>query len=125
MKISINELIKLFEENNIIKNGALSVFGDSIGKPGDIIYKLSYIKNNDINIEFGFKGVKILVYHPNFIVSNEKMICIKYSKKIEWIDKNIHLVYNQIENELKTEIIIGKHFFRTKNNENALLFYTW
>lgn len=123
--ISINGLTELFKNNNTIRKGAISIFGDSIGKPGDISYCLNYIKTRENVIEFGINYGKILIYYPFFIVSNEKMICIGDSTRIEWIDENTHLIYNKVDNIVKTEVIIGKHSFRTKNDEDALLFYTW
>jgi hypothetical protein len=104
----------------------ISVFEDSIGKPGDRIVELKNItvENNKIIFEFG-NNEKIIVKNPSHIVINDKVIGIQDSEKVKWITKDLSLKYSPKNGEINTEILYGEHFFRIKQKSSAVLFYTW
>lgn len=125
-QITIENLIQKFQSRKTISQGSISVFSDSIGKPGDNIYTLiSIYKNENESVVFEFKNDRIVVFNPIFIVSNEKVIGIKNANKIEWINENLHLIYENRNGILKTYVKIGIHNFRTKESQDAFMLYTW
>lgn len=124
--ITIENLIRSFQLKKTIKQGSISVFSDSIGKPGDNIYSLTSIqKNENESIVFEFNNDKIIVFDPIFIVSNEKMIGIRTARKIEWIIDDLHLIYDNREGVLKTSVMLGSHNFRVDENFDAFMLYSW
>src|SRR6218665_273483 len=124
--ISIDKFIQMFHSNETIKFGAISVFGDSIGKPGDITYSLESVnKIGDHAIALEFRGLRLIIYNPQNIVINEKVIGGSKCSKIEWVDDNVHLVYELFNDKLQIQVIRGEHFFRTMENRDALIIYAW
>lgn len=93
-QVTCSDLINQFHKNGTIRHGSISIYGDSIGKPGDNFYLLEAIQRLDNDtIIFEFHQDKIIVYSPTNIVLNEKVIGIQSAKKIEWIRDNLHLIY--------------------------------
>lgn len=124
--IEINELILAFRNGKTIINGCISVFEDSVGKPGDRLVELKKIteENNRIIFEFG-NDEKIIVENPSHIVINDKVIRIQNSEKVKWIVKELCLEYIKFDEIIETKVLEGEHFFRIKQNSSALLIYTW
>lgn len=124
--IIIEDLIQRFQSRGTISQGGISVFGDTVGRPGDNIYTLNSIqKYESESIAFEFKEMRIIVHKPFFVVSNEKVIGVKNASKVEWIKKDIHLIYDNKKNVLETFIKFGTHIFRTEENQDAFMFYAW
>jgi uncharacterized membrane protein len=124
--ISIESLISRFQSRQTIICGSISIFGDSIGKPGENIYTLISIhKNENESVIFEFKNDRIIVFRPIFIVSNEKLIGVKQAYRIEWINNDLHLIYNNRNGIVENTLRIGSHIFRTKESQDAFMFYTW
>lgn len=124
--IETSELILAFRNGKTINTGCISVFEDSIGKPGDRLVELKKIieENNRIIFEFGNEE-KIIVESPSHIVINDKVIGIQNSEKVKWITKELCLKYIKVDEIIETKVLKGEHFFRIKQNSSALLIYTW
>jgi len=126
ISIQVDELIYSFNSGNTITGGCISVFEDSIGKPGDRLVELKKIftEKDELVFEFG-NNEKVKVKNPSHIVVNDKVIGIQNCDTVKWITNDLKLEYQYIDYELKTDAVIGKHFFRTKQNSASFLLYTW
>lgn len=125
--IDDNTLVDLFESSKTIKRGAISIWGDTIGKPGDTIYHLKSIVKKDKEIVFNFGSSEIRIINPNNIYVNEKVIGFDKSEKIIWkeFDYNLVLEYSYLGRKLNTNSIKGEHNFKSNMNEYAFMLYTW
>lgn len=126
ISIQVRELILTFNNGDTITGGCISVFEDSIGKPGDRLVELKkiFVETDELIFEFG-NNEKVKVKNPSHIVVNDKVIGIQNCDTVKWITKDLTLKYQLIDSELKTNAIIGEHFFRSKKNSASFLFYTW
>jgi hypothetical protein len=124
--IETSQLILAFRNGKTITTGCISVFEDSIGKPGDRLVELKNIteENNRIIFEFA-NDEKIIIESPSHIVINDKVIGIQNSDKVNWITKELCLKYIKVDEIVETKVLEGEHFFRIKQNSSALLIYTW
>lgn len=124
--ISVAELIKEFKVGNLIKQGCISIFNDSIGKPGDRTVELTNVgmDSDKLIFEFG-KYEKIILNEPNNIVINSKVIGVQNCREIRWHLKDLELKYFINEDEVKTFATKGEHIFSVKGDSAPLLFYTW
>lgn len=126
--LKISQLLESFKSEKTIRFGSISVFEDSIGKPGDRILELRKIeiKEDDLHLYFN-ENEKIIINKPNHVVINEKVIGIQKCKEINWINKDLNLVYSMDSNnsKIQTKVITGEHNFRVNNNSAAFLFYSW
>lgn len=124
--IETSQLILAFRNGKTITTGCISVFEDSIGKPGDRLVELKNIteENNRIFFEFA-NDEKIIIESPSHIVINDKVIGIQNSDKVNWITKELCLKYIKVDEIVETKVLEGEHFFRIKQNSSALLIYTW
>jgi hypothetical protein len=124
--IEVTELISKFHSSETIKMGVISVFGDSVGKPGDTIYTISSITQRGLNeIVFDLGELQIIVSEPIGVIVNEKVIGISKCSRIEWLDNDLTLEYTIKKNKLHTRSVEGNHIFRVKENRDALMIYTW
>jgi hypothetical protein len=124
--IETNQLILAFKNGTTIRSGCISVFEDSIGKPGDRLVELKKISEDDDNIIFEFENnERIIIKNPTHIVINEKVVGIQNCEKAKWLKNDLSLEYTKDNDLVKTEVIEGEHFFRINQNSSALLFYTW
>jgi len=73
--IETSQLILAFRNGKTITTGCISVFEDSIGKPGDRLVELKNIteENNRIFFEFA-NDEKIIIESPSHIVINDNLI---------------------------------------------------
>ena len=126
ISIQVDELIFSFNNGDTITGGCVSVFEDSIGKPGDRLVELKKIfkEKDELVFEFG-NNEKILVKNPSHIVVNDKVIGIQNCDTVKWITNDLTLKYQYVDSELKTDAVIGEHFFRSKQNSASFLLYTW
>lgn len=124
--VQINELLLAFKNGETIIRGCISVFEDSIVRPGDRFVELkNIVEENDIVIfEFG-NNEKVIVKNPSHIGINEKVIGIHNCNRIDWITNDLSLIFLKEKDLIKFEVIEGEHFFRVRQNSSALLFYTW
>lgn len=123
--INITELVNRFHSNETIKMGAISVFGDSVGRPGDTIYSIKSIIQKELDkIVFDLGELKLIVSKPIGITINEKVIGISKCSKIEWLDSDLCLEYFVEDNKVQTKKK-GNHIFKVKDNIDALMIYTW
>lgn len=111
----------------IITNGCISVFGDTVGKPGDIIYTLKCIDLVQEGLRFKFGcTTEIIVSEPLDIVINQKVLGIRNCSKITWsIRENSFSYTRNINNEIETKVLKGQHNFNLRPNTEAFLFSTW
>ena len=124
--INVKDLIDNFINDITIKVGSISIFGDTIGKPGDRSSLLKSIRNEEDKLIFEFgNDEKITVYNPIYIVINSKIIGIQNCKKVKWIFNDLELEYSVKENLIETMTLKGNHSFRIKPYSEALLFFTW
>lgn len=120
-----NELIDKFNKKETIRTGAVSVFGDSIGKPGDLIYTLQNIILESNTLKFLFGNTNITIIDPIEIYVKKKTIEVKNCSKIRWVDEKLKLEYVLVDNELFTNLITGNHLFKVNKNKEAFTFYAW
>lgn len=122
----IDELVESFMQNKILKSGCISVYEDSIGKPGDRfseLRKLSFLDDLLI-LEFG-GNEKITIKGADHIVINSKAFGIQFCKEIVWECFDLKMVFEPKGNSLETFLESGQHNFKTNQNAPAFLFYTW
>jgi len=125
--ISTDKLQDYYNKGKTITEGNIFIYGDSLGKTGDIHWSLKKIVLNQEKLVFEFDESLIEINDPNHIVMNEKLIAIRSSSKIIWKDQwfNVILEYKWGIEDLTTRTILGNHGFRTKKKDNALVFSTW
>jgi len=128
--IDKHKLIEHYKESKASISGAVFIWGDCFGKPGDTIYclqNLTWINENELL--FKFKWSNIHVYNPMGIYVNEMMIAINICDRIIWDDYffDVKLAYDfdQPNQELKTKIIKGEHNPRINIKEPCLKLVTW
>lgn len=124
--IESSDLISAFKNGKTITIGCISVFEDSIGKPGDRFVSLKgvFYENDYLVFEFD-NDENVIIEKPSHIVVNDKVIGVNSCESIKWNTKELSLFYQKKAEDLITETIQGEHFFRTKENASAMLFYTW
>lgn len=124
--IDTNDLIVAFEDGNTIKSGCISIYEDSIGKPGDrfIEIKNLLVKGDKLVFEFE-NNEQVIIKKPVHIVINEKVIGVLSCEELDWISKALHLRYAKINNKIHPTALTGEHHFSTKENSQSFLFYTW
>lgn len=117
----------LFGDGKTIKRGAISVWGDTIGRPGDTIYKLKNIDKKENEIVFDFGSSEIVVINPKNTYVNEKVIGFDSCDKIIWkeLEYDLILEYDYINEKLITNTVKGEHSFRVNLKEYAFMLYTW
>lgn len=83
--ITVVELLEKFSEKKTITEGCISIFEDSIGKPGDRFSQLTALTYSAEKLRFSFgKKETITISYPKGIVINEKVIGVQECKQIEW-----------------------------------------
>lgn len=123
--ITIGELSEKFINNQTIKRGAISVFGDTIGKPGDLSYSLNRICLEKNKLIFLFGTTSIIIEKPIGIYINNKIISVHKASKITWKNKEIILEYVVDESKIKNQVLKGKHTFGIDIDKEAFMYYTW
>jgi hypothetical protein len=122
--LTINELVEKFPSSTI-NDGSIDVFGDTIGKPGDIVYSLKNIEVDGNTLKFEFGETEVVIFNPINIIVNEKVIGVSDCSKVIWSNGNSSFEYLKEGDSLNTRVLKGEHFFKTKQNREAFLFYTW
>lgn len=124
--IKTDELLNAFTDNKVLKEGCISVFEDSIGKPGDRFSELRNLSFVDdcLSLEFG-GNEKITIKGADHIVINSKAFGIQFCKEIVWECFDLKMVFEPKGNSLETLLESGQHNFKTNQNAPAFLFYTW
>lgn len=122
-------MIESYEHSKAAKIGSITIFGDTLGRPGDTSYFLKEISTLDNEVIFEFKNAIIRVLKPKYFYVNEMMIAIKECEKIIWDDtffkvKLEYLVLSE-ENKIKVNVIKGKHTSRIETNEPCFKLATW
>jgi hypothetical protein len=125
ISITPKELIQKFNDGKTIKFGCISVWNDSIGRPGDNIYTLSEVKYLEVPgiLLFSFKKNSISLRNFKKILINNRMICIEFAEEIKWEEPDVELLYNNVDNNIVCKLIRGKHTFSTSIFERAFMFY--
>lgn len=123
--ISVNELLESFLGNKTIRSGCIGVFDDTIGRPGDVFYKLLSIVEEGDTLIFNFETSTLTITNPEGIVINEKVIGVTYCSKVSWTKSNVNRVYKIENGELITNVSNGEHFFNVDTEKEAFLFYSW
>lgn len=124
--LKIIALIDAFRQNKTIRSGSISIFDDTIGKPGDRIVELTNILQDGSRLHFVFhNGEKIILTMPSDPIINDKVIGIRDAVEVEWIAKEVHLLYKCQNNELNGIAQVGNHNFRINRSSPAFLYYTW
>jgi hypothetical protein len=124
--ITIECLIKKYIQGETINMGSLSLWGDSIGRPGDIIYTLiSITKKNSNIIQFNFKDMIVDVFGPIDIAIDENSIVIYLADKLELFDSSVHLVYERKDHNFDVSAVSGFHSFKVDINRPAFVLNAW
>jgi hypothetical protein len=123
--VSIHTLLKLFVDGETIKSCAISVYGDTVGKPGDTVYSLHGISLIDDSLFFDLGKTSLTVSGSSGIIVNEKIIGIKKCSKVIWTQGRTSLIYQIQNDELLTSGGTGGHVFHADKDEDALLLYVW
>lgn len=120
------DLITNFNNGKTIRECCISVFDDTIGKPGDRMVELKSIVHveNTLIFEFGVNE-KIIITEPEYIVINSKIIGIGSFKMIKWHFKELELLYTKENDQVVGKVISGEHYFRIKKGAVAFMLYTW
>lgn len=125
-EISALELVAKSENETLIQSGNIEVYGDTVGRPGDISYDLKYIEYNEHVIVFNFGGSSVVVEHPQGIVVNKLVIAIKSASKVSWNwSEDEIMTYSDNEEKLETSSTNKNHNFNTSKKLPAFLFSTW
>lgn len=126
--IRVEQFIELYEKGLCIQRGGISVFEDSIGKPGDTIYSLIDVQVSYelLTIKFNFSGdEEILIQSPQNVYVNKKIIGIESFEKLTWSGLNFHLEYDFVNKNLVTKSLRGVHNFKINKKGIGFLFYSW
>lgn len=125
--MNIIDLIKDFEEDKIIKEGILSVFSDTVGKPGDRILELIKIELTNENVLSFFFGKNeiIQIFNPARINCDNCKIVIHEASRISWKSNNFEFLYNCQNSEIEPILLTGGHVFRIKKGTPAFEFISW
>ena len=124
--MSVYNLISEIENGKIIKEGVLSIYSDTIGKPGDRILtlnKIELLENNELQFFFG-KDEIVRILNPMNMEFNNKIIVIN-STRILWKSNNFEFEYRVMNSEIIPSLINGDHVFRTKKGTPAFEFSSW
>ena len=119
---------ELFQKGLCVKRGGISVFEDSMGKPGDTIYSLNdvQISNDPLTIKLKFNGSEeIIILDPENLFVNQKIMGIDSFEKLDWIGFNFHMEYHLLNNKLETKNLVGNHSFKINEQGVGFLFYSW
>lgn len=124
--VKIDELLKAFNDNKVLKSGCISVYEDSIGKPGD---RFSELKNlsflgDHLILEFG-GNERVTIKGTDHIVINSKAFGIQFCEEIVWECFDLKMIFEVKDNSVKTQLSSGQHNFKINPNAPAFLFYTW
>jgi hypothetical protein len=76
-------------------------------------------------LKFEFGETEVVIFDPINIIVNEKVIGISDCSRVIWSNTNSSFEYLKEDNDLITKVLRGEHFFKTKQNREAFLFYTW
>lgn len=121
-----DELLNAFTDNKVLKEGCVSVYEDSIGKPGDRFSELKRLSFLDdvLILEFG-GNEKITIKGADHIVINSKAFGIQFCEEIVWECFDLKMVFVRKGNSLETLLESGQHDFNINHKAPAFLFYTW
>jgi hypothetical protein len=125
-EISKTKLVEELENRALMTCGNIFIFGDTVGKPGDITYDLKSIQATTHSLFFDFGSSSIVLHDPIGIVVNEYVIGIKFASKVEWNWCNEHqLLYTNENERLEGNTNNDKHVFKIDKNKPAFLYSTW
>ena len=125
--MDIIKLIKEFNSQNILNQGILFIFSDTIGKPGDRILTLSKIElitENELLFNFG-KNEIVKISNPSGIKYDNQKIVIQKASKILWNTVNFELIYAVENSEIVTKLLHGEHTFKINKEFPAFEFTSW
>ena len=126
--VELESLPDLFKLDKCIKKGGVSVFEDTIGKPGDAIFTLVNVEitHNPLKIILEFRGdEKIVIYNPQNLYVNQKIIAMDSFERLEWTGSNFYLEYSKSDNRILTKSLPNTHVFNINIEAIAFLFYSW
>ncbi len=127
--ISEKMFVNSFKKSKASITGIISVFGDTLGQPGDTLYSLSKLTVENQNVFFDFLNSKITVVKANMFFVNEMIIAIKECEKVVWHDDTFNIKieydYSKKNNIVNTNIIEGNHVPIIKLNEPCLIISSW
>ncbi len=121
-------LKEFFQQDLCVRRGGISVFEDSMGRPGDTIYSLNevQISNDPLTIKLKFDGCEeIIILNPENLYVNQKIIGIVSFEKLDWIGFNFHMEYHLLNNKIETKNLVGNHRFKINEQGVGFLFYSW
>jgi hypothetical protein len=125
--MNVKNLISEFRNNALSTIGALSIYGDELGKPGDNIYNLkdiNYDSESD-ELKFYFKNSMIVtLIKATNVEFNTKFIKIQNAEYIKLITNTKKLIYSKAGSTIKTECL-DNHVFKINPEMPALYFYSW
>lgn len=118
------ELVEKLEKATLINCGSIAIFGDTVGKPGDIWYDLKSIEATTQMIIFHFGNSSIVVHDYKGIVVNDYVIGIKSASRVDWNwSKHEQLIYMNNNERLATKTNYKKHVFNTDKSQPAFLYH--
>ena len=124
------ELTEQYKESKASLSGTLTVWGDTIGRPGDTLYSLNEIKiTKEGVIVFEFNNSCVQLVNPIDIYVNKMIIAVRKSDKIIWEDVhfNTKIEYNfdkSVQN-VEAKIIFGEHLPNLDSAEPCFMLSAW
>ena len=125
-EIDQDTLITNFEDGTLIESGNIDVYGDTVGRPGDIFYDLASIATTENSIIFNFGKSSVEVHNPKGIVVNKYVIGIKSAARVDWNwSDEEKLIYEDGDDGFETKAINQNHNFNINKKKPAFLLSTW